>query len=82
MDLIDPPPNHPPPKIIGNWNSQLIKLVGSKEEFVKIKNFLIKENWSRSSCINVLNQIEKIEINDDNYDIISFLVKNCDFHLL
>ena len=82
MDLIDPPPNHPPPKIIENWNSQLIKLVGSKKEFVKIKNFLIKGNWSRFSCINVLNQLENFEINDDNYHIILFLVKNCDFHLL
>ena len=43
MDLIDPPPNHPPPKIIENWNSQLIKLVGSKKEFVKIKNFLTRK---------------------------------------
>ena len=82
MDLIPPSPDHPPEIYIEYWNSELTELVRYRREFFKIKDYLIRENWSRESCVNVIEFLSYIPINNDNNGVVLFLLNKCFFHLM
>ena len=82
MELIPPSPDHPPEIYIEYWNSELIELVRYRREFFKIRDYLIRENWSRESCINVIDILSHIQINNQNNQLVLFLLDKCFFHLM
>ena len=82
MDLIPPSPDHPPEDYIEYWNSELTELVRYRREFFKIRDYLIRENWSRESCVNVIEILSYIQINNENNAIFLFLLDKCFFHLM
>lgn len=82
MDLIPPEPEYPPEDYIKFWNNELIKLVSSRKEFFKIKDYLMKENWSRESCFKVIDFLSNIQISDEDNQIFLFLLEKCLFHCI
>ena len=76
-----PLPNNPPNDVIHEWNYQLEDLTIDNPEYINIRNYLLKNNWSLESCRNVLSSIASIKMNNYNKDIILFLTNNCCFHL-
>ena len=72
MKMNAPKPNNPPVDVIDKWNCKLEELIVNNRDFINIKNFLIKHNWSLESCKNVLFSISNVKMNYNNKDIILF----------
>ena len=76
-----PLPICPPDDIIYKWNCNLEKLIINNPEYINIKNYVLKCNWSLECCKNVLSTIAIVKMTYYNKDIILFLTNSCCFHL-